>query len=169
MGIKLNASSTRKTAAAMAVASLVFSFSGRADAARPAEFARGRILIEARAGLSDADLDAVLKTHGGKRRKLGQSRMHVVDLPPGLSEEDVVAKLSRRPEIAFAELDRKVDVAMAVNDPYAGSEWHLSKIGAQTAWDTAQGPCATATSWPGWAATSSCWCWKTWATTRASR
>ena len=139
MGIKLNASSTSKTAAAMAVASLVFSFSSSVNAAPPAEFARGRILIEARAGLSDADLDALLKTHGGKRRKLGQSRMHVVDLPPGLSEEDVVAKLSRRPEIAFAQLDRKHDLAMAVNDPYVGSEWHLAKIGAPTAWDTAQG------------------------------
>lgn len=139
MGIKPNASSTRKTAAAMAVASLVFSFSGSANAAPPAEFARGRILIEARAGLSDADLDALLKAHGGKRRKLGQSRMHVVDLPPGLSEEDVVAKLSRRPEIKFAELDRKFDVAMAVNDPYVGSEWHLARIGAPSAWDTAQG------------------------------
>jgi hypothetical protein len=102
-------------------------------------FARGRIIVESRPGLSDADLDRVLKEHGGKKRKLGQSRLHVVDLPPNASELDVVAKLSHRPELKFAELDRVVRPAMAVNDPYAGSEWHLAKIGAQTAWDTTMG------------------------------
>jgi thermitase len=32
-----------------------------------------------------------------------------------------------------------VQAALAVTDPYAGSEWHLGKIGAPTAWDTTQG------------------------------
>ncbi|MGX4642360.1 S8 family serine peptidase [Massilia sp. SYSU DXS3249] len=114
-------------------------FAGTAHAAPQGEFARGRVLIEARAGLSDAELDKLVKAHGGKRRKLGQSRMHVVDLPPGLSEEEAVARLSRRPELKFAELDRKVTTAMAVNDPYIGSAWHLGKIGAPAAWDSTQG------------------------------
>lgn len=43
--------------------------------AAPPEFARGRILIEARAGLPDAELDKLVKAHGGKKRKLGQSRL----------------------------------------------------------------------------------------------
>jgi hypothetical protein len=102
-------------------------------------FARGRIIVEARPGLSDADLDSILKEHGGKKHKIGQSRLHVVDLPPGKSEQDVVAKLSRRPELKFAELDRLVRPAMAVNDPYMGSEWHLTKINAPTAWDASMG------------------------------
>lgn len=108
-------------------------------AAPAGEFARGRVLIEARAGLSDAELDTLVKAHGGKRRKLGQSRVHVVDLPPGLSEEEAVARLSRRPELKFAELDRKVTTAMAVNDPYIGSAWHIGKIGAPAAWDSTLG------------------------------
>jgi len=102
-------------------------------------FARGRIIVEARPGLSDDDLDRVLKEHGGKKRKIGQSRLHVVDLPPNASEQDVVAKLSRRPELKFAELDRAVPVAMAVNDPYMGSEWHLAKINTPAALDTSMG------------------------------
>ncbi|QNA88914.1 S8 family serine peptidase [Massilia sp. Dwa41.01b] len=129
----------RKTSAALAAAALSLSFSAAASAEPAGEFARGRILIEARAGLSDADLDQLIKAHGGKRRKLGQSRMHIVDLPPGLSEEEAVARLSRRPELKFAELDRKVELAMAVNDPYIGSAWHINKIGAPTAWDSTQG------------------------------
>jgi thermitase len=102
-------------------------------------YARGRILVEPRAGLSDAEFDKILKAHGGKRRKLGQSKLHVVDLPGNLSEADVVAKLSRNPHLKYAELDRRVRSSLAVNDPYAGSEWHLAKVGAGTAWDTSQG------------------------------
>jgi subtilisin family serine protease len=110
-----------------------------AFAAQDGAYARGRILVEARPGLSDADLDRILKEHGGKRRKIGQSRMHVVYLPANASETAVVAKLSHRPELKFAELDRVVPAAMTVTDPYAGSEWHLTKIGAATAWDTSLG------------------------------
>jgi subtilisin family serine protease len=110
-----------------------------AFAAPDGGFARGRIIVEARPGLSDADLDGILKEHGGKKHKIGQSGLHVVDLPPNASEQDVVAKLSRRPELKFAELDRIVPAAMAVNDPYMGSEWHLTKIGSPTAWDSTLG------------------------------
>jgi subtilisin family serine protease len=108
-------------------------------AAQDAGYARGRILIEARPGLSDAALDRILKEHGGKRRKVGQSRLQIVDLPANASEVAVVAKLAHRPELKFAELDRIVPAALAVTDPYAGSEWHLNKIGATSAWDSSLG------------------------------
>lgn len=141
MFITLSPSSFRKSAVAFAVSSLALTLCHGAAAADSdaGEFARGRVLVEARAGVSDDELAKVLKEHGGKGRKLGQGRMHIVDLPPGRSEEDVVAKLSRRSELKFAELDRKVNLAMAVNDPYMGSAWHLGKIGAASAWDSTQG------------------------------
>jgi subtilisin family serine protease len=110
-----------------------------APASSQPDYARGRILVEARAGLSDDALDKILTVHGGKRRKLGQSALHVVDLPANASESGVVERLSRNPHIRFAELDRRVKVTMNANDPYVGSEWHLSKIGAQSAWDISQG------------------------------
>ena len=103
------------------------------------QYARGRILVEARAGLSNDDLEKVLKVHGGKRRKMGQSNIHVVDLPAGASEMAVVEQLRRNPNLKFVELDVRVKSTLAVTDPYVGSEWHLSKIGATTAWDTTQG------------------------------
>ncbi len=127
---------TRPAIAAGALALLAVS---GAQAVQPGDYARGRVIVEARAGLSDADLDRVLKAHGGKGRKIGQSRLHVVHLPPGLSEEKAVEKLSRRPELKFAELDRVVTPALAVNDPYIGSAWHINKIGAPLAWDRSQG------------------------------
>lgn len=110
-----------------------------AVAAQDAGYARGHILIEARPGLSDAALDRILKEHGGKRRKIGQSRLQIVDLPATASEVAVVAKLAHRPELKFAELDRIVPATLAVTDPYAGSEWHLTKVGAASAWDSSLG------------------------------
>ncbi len=103
------------------------------------EYARGRILVETLAGVSAAELDQILKPHGGKRRKLGQSNINVVELPKGASEADVVARLRSNPAFKSVELDRKFKSTMAVTDPYMGSEWHLNKINAASAWDTTQG------------------------------
>jgi subtilisin family serine protease len=122
---------------AAAVALVAASASGLA--APKTEYAPGRVIIEVRPGLSNAALDNILKEHGGKRRKLGQSLLYVVDLPAGASETAVVASLSRRKELKFAELDRVVHATATANDPYLGSEWHLSKIGAASAWDRSQG------------------------------
>lgn len=102
-------------------------------------YARGRILVEVRAGLSTDDLEKILKPHGGKRRKLGQSNLSVVDLPAGASEVAIVEKLRRNPNFKYVELDERVKSTLAVTDPYVGSEWHLNKIGATTAWDITQG------------------------------
>ena len=129
----------RTTSVALIAAAIALLGSPATAANAISEFAKGRILIEAKPGLSDAELDKLLKVHGGKRRKLGQSRMHVVDLPANANEADVVAKLSKRPELKFAELDRKVDANLAVNDPYIGSQWHLAKVNAAAAWDASQG------------------------------
>jgi subtilisin family serine protease len=103
------------------------------------EYARGRILVELRAGMSNDELDKILKVHGGKGRKIGQSNLHVVDLPAGASEQAVVEQLRLNPALKLVELDQRVKSTLAVSDPYAGSEWHLAKIGATTAWDTTQG------------------------------
>ncbi|HEU4374232.1 MAG TPA: S8 family serine peptidase [Telluria sp.] len=134
--------STQQTLIASFVAAIVAAIplgAAAAPATPQPDFARGRILVEARAGLSDAALDKILMVHGGKRRKIGQSSLHLVDLPGNASEAAVVERLSHNPHIKFAELDRRVKVAMSANDPYIGSEWHLAKIGAPGAWDISQG------------------------------
>ena len=102
-------------------------------------WARGRILVEPRAGLSGEEFDKILKAHGGKKQKLGQSNLHIVNLSGNASEKSVVEKLSHHPQLKFAELDRRVRSAFVPNDPYLGSEWHLTKVGASSAWDYTQG------------------------------
>ncbi|HEY5798577.1 MAG TPA: S8 family serine peptidase [Burkholderiaceae bacterium] len=103
------------------------------------DYAKGRLLVEVRAGLSDADLDTIVKGQGGKKaRRIGQSNLHIVDLPPGL-EKQTQEKLARHPLFKSAELDQRVKLAAVPNDPYYGSEWHLAKIGAAQAWDKTSG------------------------------
>ncbi|MDQ3259995.1 MAG: S8 family serine peptidase [Pseudomonadota bacterium] len=127
--------------AALLIGSLVFAPTV-SHAARPADteqWAKGRILVMPKAGLPENELAKILKVHGGKARKIGQSNLYIVDLPGNASEKAVVALLSHNTHLKFAELDQRVTPAFISNDPYLGSEWHLSKIGAPSAWDYSQG------------------------------
>ena len=109
------------------------------DNANAESWARGRILVEPRAGLSSDEFDKILKAYGGKRHKLGQSNLHLVELSGNASEKSVIEKLAHHPHLKFAELDRRVRSTFVPNDPYLGSEWHLAKVGTSAAWDTTQG------------------------------
>ena len=101
--------------------------------------AKGRILVQARAGLSDRALAKILGENGGGRgRRMGRSDLHVIDLPEG-AEQAMVARLSRNPHVKFAEVDRLVRHDLVANDPYLGSQWHLATIKADAAWDLSQG------------------------------
>jgi thermitase len=91
------------------------------------------------AGLSDNAVDGIVKPHGGKARRIGKSDLFIVDLPGNASEVAVQARLAHNPQLKFAELDRRVELGFAANDPYLGSQWHLSKINASAAWDVARG------------------------------
>lgn len=102
------------------------------------EFARGRILIMPRAGLPAQALANILKEHEGKPRKIGQSDLYIVDLPE-YTEEGVLARLAHHPHLKFAELDYIFYPELIPNDPYYGNAWHLTKIGAPTAWNSSQG------------------------------
>lgn len=110
-----------------------------AHAAPQDEWARGRLIVQSRAGLSDANVAKLLAAHGGKSRRMGASNLFVVELPANASETAVQALLTHNPHFEFAELDYKVSPAFVPNDPYTGSAWHLGKINAFAAWDTTNG------------------------------
>ena len=110
--------------------------------ARPggaSSYAPGRVLVMPRAGLPDAALSNILKENGaGNARAVGRSQLRIVELTAG-SEAAVLQRLLRNPHIKFAELDQYVGDAATSNDPYLGSQWHLGKIGAPSAWDVTLG------------------------------
>ena len=104
------------------------------------QFAPGRLLVGAKAGLKDTEVDAQARGLGAaKARRIGKGNLFIVDLPSVGNERAMLAVLGRNPHFRFVELDYKVPASFAANDPYLGSQWHLGKINASTAWDTAQG------------------------------
>lgn len=110
----------------------------RAKRSGSEEWARGRILVTPRAGLPAKVLDNILREHGGKPTKIGQSDLYVVELPE-YTEEGVIARLVRHPHIKFAEFDHYVSPTVIPNDPYYPNGWHLPKIGAPAAWGDSLG------------------------------
>jgi hypothetical protein len=101
---------------------------------------KGHILVQPRAGLSDAEFGKALAAQGGHATgRLGNLNIYVVTLPPNASEQAVANALSHNPNIKFAEVDRLIAPNFVPNDPYYSSEWHLQTIGAPTAWNTSIG------------------------------
>jgi len=102
-------------------------------------FVKGRILIQPRAGLSDKELDKLLKPHGGRRSQhLKDINVHVVELPRMAYEVVVAKSFKGHPHIKFAELDEVVELDATTNDPYV-TAWHIPKVSAPAAWDWSTG------------------------------
>lgn len=100
----------------------------------------GRLLVQPRPGLSDAEFDKIIKPHGGQQvGKIDKINVRIVQLPANASEKAVAALLAKNPHLKFAERDMLIKPAGTANDQYFGNEWHLSKIGAPTAWDKSTG------------------------------
>jgi subtilisin family serine protease len=101
---------------------------------------KGRLLVQPRAGLSEQELDKVLKEHGARRAGyIKQINVYVVELPPQADEVMVGKALLHLPVIKFVEGDRAIAPTQTPNDPYYANAWHLSKIKANNAWDSATG------------------------------
>lgn len=134
----------RNRPAAMALAATLMLVGGGADAAPPERSSEGpwvksRVIVMPKPGLSSEALDAIARGQGGRARRFASNNLHVIELPAQASETAALARFRSNPHIKFAELDVLIPHAAAVNDPYAGSQWHLPKIGAPKAWDTTQG------------------------------
>lgn len=130
----------RLFSAAMATLTLSVMASPAHAAEPPGTWVKQRILIQPRAGLSDAELDKIIKPHGGRAmRRIPHINFQVVELPPQANEAAIARVLSKHRHIKFAELDRLVPLEQTANDPYYGNAWHLPKIQALAALDTTLG------------------------------
>lgn len=105
----------------------------------PSKWKSGQILVKPKEGLSEKEFKNIVGRHqGAVIDKLGSLQVHIINVP-AQAEEAVVRALSQNPHIEFAELDMAVALSMTVNDPRFSSAWHLPKIQAPTAWDSARG------------------------------
>ena len=128
---------------ATALAAAMLFAAAAVDAAPPQRsaegpWAKGRVLIVTKPGLLATEVGKIAGAEHGKASRIGNSNVFVIDLPPQASETAVQARLKNNPHIEAVELDQIVPLNSS-NDPYFGSQWHLSKIGAPSAWATTSG------------------------------
>jgi thermitase len=101
-----------------------------------------RVLVKFKQGVSDAQANTAIASLSARFTGLvGQTGVHIVQLPSAGNEQASVNAFLNRPEVEFSELDKLVPPAdITPNDPwYANWEWHLPKISAPTAWATTTG------------------------------
>ena len=100
----------------------------------------GQILVQTRVGASDEKLVEDLAARGcpskGKIRGLD---VHVISVPAG-EEDEIAQRLSKNPNVAYAEIDRIVKLNDFIpNDPEFESSWHLQRMNLPRAWDITRG------------------------------
>lgn len=132
--------SLRKPVLAALVVALGAAFlPAQAAAADEAQWVPGRLLVQPRAGLPEAEFDKIIKKQGGKQiGKIEGINVRIIQLPPQASEKAVEALLKHNKHLKFAERDMLVKPS-TTNDPYYSKGWHLPKIGTPTAWQTSSG------------------------------
>ena len=99
----------------------------------------GRIIVKVRGGASKNAVDGLAKTYGASvKADLSQISSYVLEIPRD-TRDAAIAGLSRHSLVARAEVDQLALPVAVPNDTNYASEWHLSKIGTPTAWDSAKG------------------------------
>jgi thermitase len=103
-------------------------------------WAKGRLLVAPRAGLSDKEFERALKPQNAKSKgRFKQANIHVIELPAGTDEVAAMQALKKDKRFKYVELDYAMAPAASVNDPNIAKSWPLPKIQANTAWDTSNG------------------------------
>jgi len=133
----LSEASTPTTAQSVAAATAA---QPPASAGGAVGWAKGRLLVAPRAGLSDRELERVLKSQNARSKgRFKQTNVHVVELPAGADEVAAMRALNKDRRLKYVELDMVLAPAASVNDPAYSKSWALTGIDAPGAWDTANG------------------------------
>ena len=101
------------------------------------DFAAGRILVKFNSNIRSDHAQQVIAALGARDdRELPGTGVHVVELPYQANERAFASAFNGRPEVEFAELDRRLPLQQTVpNDPFY-PQWFLEKIQANVAWST---------------------------------
>ncbi|MBI2377894.1 MAG: S8 family serine peptidase [Deltaproteobacteria bacterium] len=100
-----------------------------------------RVIVKFKPGVSDAAKASFRTQHGLRAARNPIRGVEVLRISANDTADEVVGRImtSQGALVEFVEADREVRPTYLPNDPQAASEWHLDKIGALAAWDTAQG------------------------------
>ena len=103
-------------------------------------WARGRLLVAPRAGLSDKEFEKALKGQNAKSKgRFQRGNAHVIELPPGADELKAMQALKKDKRLKYVELDMALAHDAIVTDPNYIKSWAPPKIQAPIAWDAANG------------------------------
>jgi subtilisin family serine protease len=100
-----------------------------------------RLIVKLKPSMSEANFRGKLNARGATQRSEIRGINARVIRAPKASAELLKGELARDANIEYVEPDFIVQALGTSNDPYfvQGSQWHLSKIQAPTAWDTTTG------------------------------
>ncbi len=104
----------------------------------------GEILVDMVDSASAADVAAVETAYGIKLRansplSAALGKYEVADVDPA-AQTALIARLAHDPRVEHAEPMEVFEAAFVPNDPlYVDKQWHLKRVGAETAWDYACG------------------------------
>lgn len=112
--------------------------------ARTGAVVSDHIIVKFKRGVSKPGKKAVHRGAGTSSRKPPSADFEIVDKPPGMTADELVAKYRARPEVKYAELDHVMTAFMVPNDPLFSSQWHFSNpvyggINLEPAWDITTG------------------------------
>jgi thermitase len=108
-------------------------------AAGPVGYVAGRILIKTKSDIAESDAQELITGKHGKQVHIFTGiGVRIVEVPAGEWASTLDA-LKHHPKVEFAEPDRVLAPDALPNDPYLGSQWHLTRIAAPAAWDTTTG------------------------------
>jgi subtilisin family serine protease len=65
----------------------------------------------------------------------------ILQVPDG-KEQEIISRLSAHPDVLFAELDYRYEIAMSPDDPYFGAQWAHTTLRSSEAWDITTGDAA---------------------------
>jgi len=104
------------------------------------DFVAGRIIVKFNSNINSSHAQQVIAALGARDdHELGGTGLHIVELPYQASERAFARAFNERPEVEFAEVDRKLPLQQTLpNDPFY-PQWFLEKIQANVAWSTTTG------------------------------
>jgi subtilisin family serine protease len=108
---------------------------------RGARFAPDRVLVRFRAGVDASGRNDILQSvdAGVVRKYQLVPRLELLRVPASASVLDVVDRLSRNPNVEYAEPDRVFRIEATPDDPLYSSQWDMTAIKAPQAWDRTKG------------------------------
>lgn len=109
-----------------------------------ADFVPSRVLVKPVDSANETNVQASFRALGAREvGRIPQINVRILQVP-AKAEAQVIAALSKNPNIEFAELDYIATANLTPNDPlYTSNQWHLPSISTPTAWDTTTGSTST--------------------------